>query len=48
MHAKVEVETLRTLLNELLESLNNHEDDANPLQTITIAFHPAFEQGETD
>jgi hypothetical protein len=36
------------LLNELLESLNDREDDANPLQTITIAFHPAFEQGETD
>ena len=48
VHAKVEVETMRTLLNELLESLNDHEDDANPLHTITIAFHPAFEQGETD
>ena len=48
VHAKVEVETLRTMLNELLENLNDHEDDANPLQTITIAFHPAFEQGETD
>jgi DNA-binding transcriptional ArsR family regulator len=48
VHAKVETETLRTLLNELLESLNDHEDDENPLQTITIAFHPAFEQGETD
>jgi hypothetical protein len=48
VHAKVETETLRTLLNELLERLNGHEDDENPLQTITIAFHPAFEQGETD
>src|SRR6478609_1205263 len=27
VHAKVETETLRTLLKELLESLNDHEDD---------------------
>lgn len=48
VHAKVEVEAVRSLFNELIDKLNELEDDANPLQTITIAFHPAFEQGETD
>jgi DNA-binding transcriptional ArsR family regulator len=48
VHAKVDVETLRRLLNELLESLDGYENDDNALQTITIAFHPAFEQGDPD
>ena len=48
VHAKVEIETLRSLLNELLDRINDLEDEAQPLQSITIAFHPAFEQGETD
>jgi DNA-binding transcriptional ArsR family regulator len=48
VHAKVEIETLRTLLNELIEKLADYEADENALQTITIAFHPAFEEGETD
>jgi DNA-binding transcriptional ArsR family regulator len=48
VHAKMEIETLRTLLSELIERVNELEDDTQPLQTITIAFHPAFEQGETD
>jgi DNA-binding transcriptional ArsR family regulator len=48
VHAKVEIETLRGLLNDLLDRINDLEDDAQPLQSITIAFHPAFEQAETD
>ena len=48
MHAKVDADTLRTLFNELIDSINDAEDDENALQTITIAFHPAFEQGEAD
>ena len=48
VHAKVDPETLRTLLNELIDTINDSEDDANALQTITIAFHPSFEQGEPD
>ena len=48
VHAKIEIETLRGLLNELLDRINDLEDEAYPLQSITIAFHPAFEQGETD
>ena len=48
VHAKIEIETLRGLLNELLDRVNDLEDDEQPLQSITIAFHPAFEQGETD
>ena len=48
VHAKVEIETLRGLLNDLLDRINDLEEDAQPLQSITIAFHPAFEQGEAD
>jgi hypothetical protein len=48
VHAKVEIETLRTLLSDLIERVNELEEDTQPLQTITFAFHPAFEQGETD
>src|SRR4051812_29787678 len=48
VHAKVDVETLRELFRGLLDRINELEDDSKPLQTITIAFHPAVEQGETD
>jgi DNA-binding transcriptional ArsR family regulator len=48
VHAKVDPEKLRTVLNELIDTINDAEDDAEPLQTITIAFHPSFEQGEPD
>ena len=48
VHAKVDVETLRKLFRELLDTINDVEDESEPLQTITIAFHPAFEQGDAD
>jgi DNA-binding transcriptional ArsR family regulator len=48
VHAKVDPERLRTLFNELIDTINSLEDEANPLQTITIAFHPAFEQGDQE
>ena len=47
VHAKLDVETVRRLLNELIEKLTELEDDEQPLQTITVAFHPAIEHGET-
>lgn len=48
LHTKLDVETVRTMLNELVERLAELEDESQPLQTITVAFHPAIEQGETD
>ena len=48
VHTKLDVETVRMLLNELVERLAALEDESQPLQTITVAFHPAIEQGETD
>ena len=48
VHAKLDVETRARLLDELIEKLTELEDESQPLQTITIAFHPAIEQGETD
>jgi DNA-binding transcriptional ArsR family regulator len=48
VHTRLDVETVRALLNEVVEKLTDLEDESQPLQTITIAFHPAIEQGETD
>jgi hypothetical protein len=31
-----------------VDELTELEDESQPLQTITIAFHPAIEKGETD
>jgi len=48
LHTKLDVETVRTLLNDLVERLAAIEDESQPMQTITVAFHPAIEHGETD
>ncbi|HEX3807087.1 MAG TPA: winged helix-turn-helix domain-containing protein [Gaiellaceae bacterium] len=48
VHTRLGIETVRELVNELLERFDELEDDAQPLQSITIAFHPAIERGETD
>jgi len=47
IHARIAVETLRSLLNELVTRIAELEDDAEPQQTVTVAFHPAIEHGET-
>jgi DNA-binding transcriptional ArsR family regulator len=46
VHTKLDAETVRRLLGELVEKLTELEDEAEPLQTITIAFHPAIEHGD--
>jgi hypothetical protein len=46
VHAKVEIERLREILGEIAKRLGDEEDDALPLQTVLIAFHPAIAQGE--
>ena len=46
VHSKLDVDTVRELLKELVEKLTELEDESQPLQTITIAFHPAIEQGD--
>jgi DNA-binding transcriptional ArsR family regulator len=48
VHARVESETIRVLLRELGQKLEEIESDGTPLQLITIAFHPASERGEAD
>jgi hypothetical protein len=48
VHAKLELETLRGLLNELLEKINELEDETATPFTITIAFHPSIAEGEAD
>jgi DNA-binding transcriptional ArsR family regulator len=48
LHAKLDIETVRTLLNELVDKLTELEDDSKPPLSITVAFHPLITQGETD
>lgn len=48
VHSKLDAETVRALFDELVEKLTDLEDESQPLQTITIAFHPAIEQGDPD
>ena len=46
VHTRLGVETIRQLVQEVVEKLAELEDESEPLQTVTIAFHPAIEQGE--
>lgn len=48
VHTKMDIEKVRTLLNELVERLSNEEDESQPQWTITVAFHPGIAEGETD
>jgi hypothetical protein len=42
----MELETLRGLLNELIDKINELEDESQPPYTITVAFHQTIKQGE--
>ena len=48
LHAKLDIETVRTLLNELVQKLTDLEDESKPPLSITVAFHPLITSGETD
>jgi DNA-binding transcriptional ArsR family regulator len=48
VQVRLDVETMRTLVRELVSRLSELEADDQPLQSVTIAFHPAIEQAETD
>jgi len=47
LHAKLDIETVRELLNELVDKLTELEDESKPPLSITVAFHPLITQGET-
>ncbi len=48
VNVKLDIESIRALFNELIERLTKAEDESQPQHTITFAFHPTIEQGETD
>jgi len=48
VNAKLAVETIRSLLNELIDRINELEDETQPAHTITVAFHPLITEGEAD
>src|SRR3954447_15167319 len=48
VHTRLDADTVRDLLRRVVDELTELEDESQPLQTITIAFHPGIEQGEPD
>jgi DNA-binding transcriptional ArsR family regulator len=48
VHAKLDLETVRKLLNELVHKLTELEDESKPPLSVTVAFHPLITQGEAD
>ena len=48
VNAKLDIETIRRLIDELIEQLTDLEDDSQPAHTITLAVHPLIEHGEED
>jgi DNA-binding transcriptional ArsR family regulator len=48
VHASIDLETLRGLVNDLIEKINELEDESQQTYTVTIGFHPLISQGETD
>jgi len=46
VHAKLDADTTRALIDELIDRMAELEDESMPLTTITVAFHPAIEQAE--
>jgi DNA-binding transcriptional ArsR family regulator len=48
VHTRLDVDTVRRLFKELVRELTELEDESQPLQTVTIAFHAALEHGEAD
>jgi DNA-binding transcriptional ArsR family regulator len=43
---RLDVETVRGLLNELIDRLTELEDETQPMHTLTVAFHPTIPDGE--
>src|SRR3954469_13600423 len=39
VHTRLDAETVRSLLRRVVDELTDLEDESQPLQTITIAFH---------
>lgn len=47
VHARVDVERLRAIFQQLIEEIDRAEDNDQPGHTILVAFHPAIsESGE--
>jgi DNA-binding transcriptional ArsR family regulator len=48
VHAKLDLETMRGLVTELIDKINQLEDESQPAFTITIAFYPLIPEGESE
>ena len=45
MHVSIDEDTLRALVNDLIDRLAEAEDESQPAHSITLAFHPAIDSG---
>jgi DNA-binding transcriptional ArsR family regulator len=48
VHVKLDANTVREALHELIDRLTAIEDESQPQQTITLAFHPAISEADAD
>jgi DNA-binding transcriptional ArsR family regulator len=48
VHTHLDIETIRSLVNEVVDRLTELEDESQPAHTITIAAHPLITQGDPD
>jgi DNA-binding transcriptional ArsR family regulator len=48
VHVKLSPDAVRDALNELIDRLTSMEDESQPQQTITLAFHPAIAEGDQE
>src|SRR4051794_19940268 len=48
IHVKLAAESVRDELNALIDRLAALEDESEPQQTVTLAFHPAIPEGDPD
>jgi hypothetical protein len=44
VHARIDVERLRAIFQQLIDELDRAEEDDQPRHTILVAFHPAISE----
>jgi Winged helix-turn-helix DNA-binding len=45
IHVSIDADTLRELVNDLIDRLAAAEDESQPAHSITLAFHPTVDSG---
>ena len=48
LHVKLDLDRVWAIVEELIETLADAEDEASPLHTITLGVHPTIDRGEDE